>query len=67
MATHFVGFRDNAQFNRAQAVFGRPDFVHRRWDVRAQQEIVEGDVAIFAAGCERQQPQHPSFDDSTFF
>lgn len=66
MAVHFVGFKGD-EFNRAVQVFGEPDFVHRRWDVRAQQEVVEGDVAIFADGDENKEPAHPSFDDSCHF
>lgn len=64
MTTHFVGFRDNAHFNRAAAVFGKPDFIHRRWDVRARQEAVGNDLIVFASGSERDVPAHPSFDDS---
>ena len=67
MSIHFVGFKDSAQFARVQAVFGPPDFIHRRWDVRAEQEAVEGDVVIFAAGSERDAPAKQSFDDSAFF
>lgn len=47
MALHFVGFSDDRYWN-AVAIFGLPDFYHRIWDVRARQEIVEGDVAVFA-------------------
>lgn len=31
---HFVGFRGD-EYNRAVAVFGTPDFIHRSWDARA--------------------------------
>lgn len=62
---HFVGFRkDTERFERAARFFGRPDFVHYKWDVRAQQEIAPGDVAVFAVGTERDAPEHPSYDDS---
>ena len=62
---HFVGFRkDTERFERAARIFGRPDFVHYKWDVRAQQEIAPGDVAVFAVGTERDAPEHPSYDDS---
>lgn len=67
MAVHFVGFRESAQFHRAVSVFGQPDFVHRRWDVRAKQEVVGDDSVVFAAGSFEAQPAHPSFDDSTCF
>jgi len=46
---HFVGFKDERVYN-ARHVFGEPDFYHRLWDVRAQQEICEGDTAVFANG-----------------
>lgn len=49
MALHFVGFSDDRIWT-AYRIFGRPDFYHRTWDIRARQEIVEGDVAIFAYG-----------------
>jgi hypothetical protein len=67
MAVHFVGFRDSTQFQRAVAVFGQPDFIHRRWDVRAKQEIVGSDIAVFATGAVTDRASHPSFDDSTCF
>lgn len=52
MALHFVGFGDGDRYYRAVAVFGLPDFYHRIFDMRARQEIVEGDVAVFADGDE---------------
>lgn len=62
---HFIGFRDNAQrFDNAVRVFGQPDFVHRIWDIRAKQEIVPGDVAIFAKETETDKPSVFSYDDS---
>lgn len=64
---HFVGFTGD-EFGRAQKVFGAPDFVHRKWDVRALQEIAPGDVVVFANGVsESDTPRHPSFDDSVHF
>lgn len=66
MAVHFVGFKGN-EFRRAVQVFGEPDFIHRKWDVRAQQEVVEGDVAVFARGTAKDVAAHPSFDDSCHF
>lgn len=53
--THFVGFRDDA-YARAIRVFGRPDFIHRRWDHRARREIADGDTIVFATGDEHQAP-----------
>lgn len=67
MAVHFIGFKDNTQFNRAIQVFGVPDFIHRKWDVRARQEVVNGDTAVFATGNVTDKAVHPSFDDSCFF
>jgi hypothetical protein len=52
---HFVGFRDDRFWN-AVRVFGRPDFIHRRWDQRARREITSGDTIVFATGDERQPP-----------
>ena len=67
MAVHFIGFKDTAQYQNAINVFGKPDFIHRKWDVRAKQEVVKGDVAVFATGNDTNTAIHPSFDDSSFF
>jgi len=66
---HFVGFKDpryakDERYWRAAQIFGEPDFIHRNWDVRAKQEVVPGDVAVFAAGTERDEPWANAFDDS---
>ncbi|PZU95643.1 MAG: hypothetical protein DI527_00595 [Chelatococcus sp.] len=53
---HFVGFRDDRWWN-ALRVFGRPDFVHPKWDQRARREIAPGDVIVFA---ESDEPAPPS-------
>lgn len=66
MTLHFVGFRGDEVIS-ALRVWGVPDFWHRRWDVRARQEIAPGDVAVFAVGDETQEPRHPSFNDSERF
>ncbi|HTE40293.1 MAG TPA: hypothetical protein VK629_05670 [Steroidobacteraceae bacterium] len=68
-AVHFVGFihpdqGGDARYEHAARFFGQPDFVHRRWDVRASQEIVPGDVVVFAEGTERDTPNVHAFDDS---
>ena len=55
MAVHFIGFRDD-RYHNAVRVFGQPDFIHRHWDVRAMQEIAEGDVVVFAKGAESDPP-----------
>lgn len=67
MHVHFIGFNNTHQFHSACRVFGKPDFIHRRWDVRAKQEVQDGDVAVFARGTDKDNPQHPSFDDSCHF
>lgn len=50
-ALHFVRFdRFDQRFSNAVAVFGKPDFLHRIWDLRARREIMDGDVIVFAKG-----------------
>lgn len=61
-ALHFVGFRGD-EYVRAQRVFGRPDFIHIGWDLRAQREIAPGDVVVFARGSADQAPSTRSFSD----
>lgn len=62
---HFIGFRSDAmRFDRAVRVFGRPDFVHYFWDLRAAAEVMPGDVAVFAEGDEATAPRVHSYDDS---
>lgn len=63
MALHFVGFRDERIYT-ARAIFGEADFYHRNWDMRARQEIVEGDVAVFATGTINDPVKPTSWDDS---
>lgn len=62
-ATHFVGFK-NDRFNSAVRTFGKPDFIHRFWDVRAVLEVAPGDRVIFADGNEFQPVNEWTFDDS---
>jgi hypothetical protein len=59
---HFVGFKDDRWWN-AIRVFGRPDFVHPGWDIRAKREIMPGDVIVFAAGDWQQEASRKSFTD----
>lgn len=59
---HFVGFRGD-EYHRAIRIFGRPDFIHIGWDLRAQRKIAEGDVVVFAKGDEHQVPATRSFAD----
>ena len=61
---HFIGFRDGDRYHAAIRVFGPPDFIHRVWDRRAQQEIAPGDVAIFAKYSPDDPPSPFSYDDS---
>lgn len=64
MALHFVGFGDDRIWN-ARRIFGEPDFYHRNWDVRAQQESsVPGDVVVFANGTIDSPPKPSGWDDS---
>lgn len=59
---HFVGFRGEEYWS-AVRVWGLPDFYHRVWDRRAQREVAEYDVCVFA----KYDPDHPSpfnYDDS---
>jgi hypothetical protein len=69
MALHFVGVNHpartkDARYDNAARVFGPPDFVHRRWDVRAWQEIAPGDVVVFATGTAADELKINAFDDS---
>lgn len=61
-ALHFVSFRGD-EYTSAVRVWGAPDFIHRRWDKRAQREIAPGDVIVFARGNEMQEPSRWSGDD----
>lgn len=63
MLVHFIGFKDD-RYHNATKVFGEPDFIHRYWDVRAKQEIADGDIAVFAKGTCDDTPRIYSFNDS---
>jgi hypothetical protein len=63
---HFVGFKDDRWWN-AVRTFGRPDFVHRRWDARAVVEVMPGDLVVFATGDETQPVDPFAYDDSAYF
>jgi hypothetical protein len=63
VSLHFVGFGDERYYN-AVRIFGLPDFYHRIWDRRAQAEIQEGDVAVFAVGTIDDPPKPIGWDDS---
>lgn len=59
---HFIGFRDDRYWN-AVRIWGRPHFIHGGWDVRAQREIGDGDLVVFAEGDETQPPRKQNFND----
>jgi hypothetical protein len=63
MALHFVGFKDDRVWN-ALRLWGKPDFWHRIWDVRAQAEVAEGDIVVFATGTMDDRPRAAAWDDS---
>jgi hypothetical protein len=63
---HFVGFKDDRWWS-AVKTWGRPDFVHRFWDRRAVDEVMEGDVVVFATGDETQPVNPFAYDDSAHF
>jgi len=50
---HFIGFRGEEYWS-AVKVFGRPHMIHMGWDRRAQRDISEADVVVFATGDEHQ-------------
>jgi len=50
---HFVGFRGEEYWS-AVKVFGLPHMVHMGWDRRAQRDIGEDDLVVFAKGDETQ-------------
>ncbi len=60
--THFVGFRGE-EYHSAVKAFGPPDFIHRGWDKRAQREIDDCDLVVFAYGASDQEPRARSYDD----
>lgn len=68
---HFIGFRDTKQYWLACQVFGKPDFIHIKWDIRAAHggEIADNDILVFASGKEWEyytsnSPYPFSVDDS---
>lgn len=61
-ALHFVGFRGD-EYNSARRIWGRPDYIHIGWDLRAQREIAAGDVVVLAKGSPDRQPRQRSFPD----
>jgi hypothetical protein len=65
MAVHFIGFT-GSEYHSALKIWGQPDFIHRWYDRRAVDEIVAGDVAIFANDSERKVVPYV-FDDSDIY
>lgn len=62
-ATHFIGFRGEEYWS-AVRIWGRPGFIHRKWDLRAVRDIdPDGDVVIFARGSDGDPPSVKSGDD----
>lgn len=61
-AIHFVGFRDDRYWS-AVRIWGRPGFIHRRWDQRARREIDPDDIVIFAEGDDTQPVAERNGDD----
>lgn len=61
-AIHFVGFRGD-EYTRAVRIFGCPDFIHIKWDRRAQREIAENDTVIFARGSIDDEPNRYNAPD----
>lgn len=48
---HFIGFRTPYQFWLAEQVFGKPDFIHVKYDIRTAfgGEMHPDDVLVFAS------------------
>ena len=64
---HFIGFdRFDQRYWNAVRVFGFPAFLHRRWDLRAQREIMDGDTMVFAKG-DADQPVVQHNGDCEFY
>ena len=61
-ALHFVGFRGD-EYSAALRIFGPPDFIHIGWDRWARQEVMPGDIAVFARGTADDEPPVYSVPD----
>ena len=59
--THFVGFRKEEYWS-AVRVWGLPDYVHPRNDLRSRREISEHDTVVFANGCESRPTRFSASD-----
>lgn len=70
MAVHFVGFTDSSEYWRACQVFGKPEFIHPRWDFRVKfggEFDKDSDVLVFAHGTEDDTPSPWAWNDSERF
>ncbi|OWK27593.1 hypothetical protein [Sphingomonas dokdonensis] len=54
-AVHFVAFRGDEYWS-AVKLWGRPAFIHRRWDQRARRELHPADTVVFAKGTSQDTP-----------
>jgi hypothetical protein len=59
---HFVGFTDD-RFWSAVKVWGRPEYIHRGWDLRARRELHPADTIVFAEGEHDQPMREKSYSD----
>lgn len=59
---HFVGFRGEEYWS-AVKIWGLPHMVHMGWDKRAQRDIGEDDIVVFAKGDENQPLIKPNYPD----
>ena len=62
-ALHFIRFRGE-EYHSAVKIFGSPDFIHRHWDARARDEIMPGDIAVFATATDLDAVAPYTFNDS---
>lgn len=66
ICVHFVGFRGD-EFHSAVKIWGKPDFIHRFWDVRATGDVSPQDIVVFARKKDWDNintPKQQAFDDS---
>lgn len=61
---HFIGFRGEEYWS-AVKVWGKPHFIHRGWDGRAQRDIDPSDTVVFAKGDDTQPITPFNYDDLT--
>lgn len=64
---HFVGFStaDPWQYLQACVIFGTPEYLHDRWDVRAEQEWYPGDTIVYANNTPRRAEEREEFQRLT--